>query len=85
MCIRDRLKTINHFGYDEKNTQRTINVLVKTGGGDANNGQATGIHWHMNIANKISYISDEKRQNITYVKAVGRDGEVTEYLSLIHI
>jgi nitrate/TMAO reductase-like tetraheme cytochrome c subunit len=74
-----QLKTINHFGYDEKNTQRTINVLVKTGGGDANNGQATGIHWHMNIANKISYISDEKRQNITYVKAVGRDGEVTEY------
>jgi nitrate/TMAO reductase-like tetraheme cytochrome c subunit len=74
-----QLKTINHFGYDEKNTQRTINVLVKTGGGDANNGQATGIHWHMNIANKISYVSDEKRQNITYVKAVNQKGEVTEY------
>jgi len=73
------LKTIYHFGYDEKNTQRTVNVLVKTGGGDANAGLATGIHWHMNIANKISYISDEKRQNITYVKAVNQKGEVTEY------
>jgi nitrate/TMAO reductase-like tetraheme cytochrome c subunit len=74
-----QLKTINHFGYDEKNTPRTINLLVKTGGGDANNGMATGIHWHMNIANKISYVSDEKRQNISYVKAVNQKGEVTEY------
>ncbi|HEY3930328.1 MAG TPA: NapC/NirT family cytochrome c [Candidatus Koribacter sp.] len=75
-----QLKTINHFGYDEKNTPRVINLLVKTGGGDANNGMATGIHWHMNIANHISYISDEKRQTISYVKAVSqKTGEVTEY------
>src|SRR5581483_3042302 len=65
-----QLKTINHYSYDEKNTPRVINLLVKTGGGDANNGMATGIHWHMNIANHISYISDEKRQNVSYVKAV---------------
>ena len=76
-----QLKTINHFGYDEKNTVRTINLLVKTGGGDANNGMATGIHWHMNIANKISYISDEKRQNIPYISAVNLKGEVTEYFT----
>lgn len=76
-----QLKTIEHFGYDEKNTPRVINLLVKTGGGDANAGMATGIHWHMNIANKISYISDEKRQNISYIKAVNLKGQVTEYFA----
>ncbi|ABF41713.1 cytochrome c family protein [Candidatus Koribacter versatilis Ellin345] len=74
-----QLKTIYHYGYDEKNTPRVVNLLVKTGGGDANNGTAMGIHWHMNIANKISYISDERRENISYVKAVNQKGEVTEY------
>ena len=74
-----QLKTVNHYGYDEKNTLRVVNLLVKTGGGDANNGTATGIHWHMNIANKISYISDEKRETISYVKAVNQKGEVEEY------
>ena len=77
-----QLKTINHFGYDEKNTPRVINLLVKTGGGDANNGMATGIHWHMNIANRVTYISDEKRQTISYVKSVdAKTGEATEYFS----
>ena len=34
----------------------------------------------MNIANEITYIStDEKRQNIPWVRMVGRDGNVVEY------
>ena len=46
-----QLKVINHFGYDEKSTPRQLRLLIKTGGGDPNEGQASGIHWHMNIAN----------------------------------
>lgn len=74
-----QLKVINHFGYDEKNTSRQLQLLIKTGGGDPNEGQASGIHWHMNIANVISYASDAKRQNIPYVRIENLKGEVTEY------
>ena len=60
-----QLKVFNHFASDEANTPRQVRLLIKTGGGDPNSGQeAAGIHWHMNIANKIEYRSDPKRQNI---------------------
>lgn len=76
-----QLKVINHFGSDEKNTPRQLRLLIKTGGGDPNAGLASGIHWHMNIGNKITYWSDAKRQNIPYVRAEGPDGKVTEYFA----
>ena len=75
-----QLKVINHFGYDEKNTPRQLRLLIKTGGGDPNAGQAAGIHWHMNIANVITYQSDEKHQVIPYVKIKDMNGNVTEYV-----
>jgi NapC/NirT cytochrome c family, N-terminal region len=74
-----QLKVINHYGYDEKSTPRQLRLLIKTGGGDPNEGQASGIHWHMNIANIVTYVSDEKRQNIPYVKIQDQKGVVTEY------
>jgi len=74
-----QLKVINHFGYDEKNTPRQLQMLIKTGGGDPNQGVATGIHWHMNIGNTITYASDPKRQNIPYVKIKNSNGAETEY------
>ena len=40
----------------------------------------TGIHWHMNIANEITYIStDDHRQVIPWVRIKDRQGNVTEY------
>jgi nitrate/TMAO reductase-like tetraheme cytochrome c subunit/ribosomal protein S27E len=76
-----QLKTFTHFGSDEQNTPRVIRMLIKVGGGDPGLGQAgEGIHWHMNIANKISYYStDEQRQTIPYVRMENSKGEVTEY------
>ena len=78
-----QLKTFTHFGDDEQNTPRVLRLLIKTGGGDPALGQQTGgIHWHMNIANKISYIStDEQRQVIPYVRVVDQQGHVTEYVT----
>ena len=36
-------------------------MLIKTGGGDPTLGQAgEGIHWHMNIANKITYFATDE-------------------------
>ena len=77
-----QLKVFTHYSEDEKNTPRTIRMLIKTGGGDPNLGLATGIHWHMNIANEISYATtDKQRQVIPYVHVKDMQGNVTEYLA----
>ena len=75
-----QLKVFNHFSNDEKNTLRQIRMLIKTGGGDPATGAPEGIHWHMNIGNKIDYVAaDEKRQVIPYVHVEDLQGRVTEY------
>jgi hypothetical protein len=62
-------KKFVHFLPDEQNSRWEINMLIKTGGGSPETGQTEGIHWHMNIANRVEYIaSDEKRQVIPWVK-----------------
>ncbi|MGC2324657.1 MAG: NapC/NirT family cytochrome c, partial [Terriglobales bacterium] len=77
-----QLKTINHFGYDEKNTPRQIKLLIKTGGGSPTTGMTTGIHWHMNISNEVWYVpTDKQRQKIAYVKIKDHQGRVTEYFA----
>jgi len=77
-----QLKVFNHFAYDEASTPRQAQLLIKTGGGSAQAGLNAGIHWHMNIANEITYVaSDEQRQNIDYVKIKDRAGRVTEYFA----
>jgi len=75
-----QLKVFNHFSYDETNTPRQTQMLIKTGGGSPAAGMAAGIHWHMNIANEIHYVSaDPERQTIDYVRIKDRSGHVTEY------
>lgn len=76
----DQLRVFNHYGFDEKNSLNQTRLLIKVGGGDPKTGQATGIHWHMNIGNEITYIAtDEKRQNITWVRMKDSNGKITEY------
>jgi NapC/NirT cytochrome c family, N-terminal region len=75
-----QLKVFTHFAYDEKNTATQIQMLIDTGGGSAEFGRAAGIHWHMIIANRISFIATDKQyQNIPWVKVISADGRVTEY------
>ncbi|MEK6288449.1 MAG: NapC/NirT family cytochrome c [Acidobacteriota bacterium] len=75
-----QLKIFNRFGYDEKNTLNQTRMLINTGGGGASSGRVEGIHWHMNIANEITYIStDDQRQTIPWVRAKDHDGNITEY------
>jgi hypothetical protein len=75
-----QLKVFNRFAYDEGNTLRQTRMLINTGGGDPATGQVAGIHWHMNIANEITYVStDEQRQVIPWVRMKGRDGTVREF------
>ena len=71
-----------HFMSDETNRPWTIRLLMKIGGGDAEHGRVGGIHWHMNIANRIEYIhTDSARQEIPWVRQTSPDGTVTVFQS----
>ena len=75
-----QLKVFNHYAYDETNSLRQTRMLLNVGGGSPNTGVVAGIHWHMNIANVIDYVStDEQRQVIPWVRIQDKEGNVTEY------
>ncbi|HZD33363.1 MAG TPA: cytochrome c3 family protein, partial [Candidatus Angelobacter sp.] len=78
-----QLKVFSHYGTDEQNTPRVLRLLIKTGGGDPGLGQSTGgIHWHMNIANHMTYIAtDDQRQVIPWVRMEDNQGNFTEFMS----
>ena len=75
--------TFYSFLSDETNTPFTVRMLLNVGGGDPTHGPVGGIHWHMNVGNKIEYIaSDEARQKIPYVRVTElSQGVVTEFRS----
>jgi nitrate/TMAO reductase-like tetraheme cytochrome c subunit len=75
--------TFYSFLSDETNTPFTVRMLLNVGGGDATHGPVGGIHWHMNVGNKIEYVaSDEARQKIPYVRVTElSQGVVTEFRS----
>ena len=75
-----QMKVFNRYAYDEQNTLRQRRMLINVGGGSPSTGLVTGIHWHMNIANEITYVStDNHRQVIPWVRMKDRQGNVTEY------
>ena len=70
---------VSYLG-DETNTPFTVRMLMKVGGADPTHGPEGGIHWHMNVRNKIEYIaSDEARQKIPWVRMTDAQGVVTEF------
>lgn len=76
-----KLKTFSHYAYDEQNTLRSTRMLINVGGGDQSTGPVAGIHWHMNLANEITFISsDDRRQVIPWVRIKDSKGNVTEYV-----
>jgi hypothetical protein len=77
----DKIRRVVEYADDEKNSESTTTLKVHVGGGDGRRGLASGIHWHMNVANEIEYIAtDRERQTIPYVRMTGRDGTVREYV-----
>ena len=76
-----QLKVFDHYAYDEESTPRDIRLLIKVGGGRPESGQTAGIHWHMNIANEVTYVAaDKQHQVIPWVRVRNRKtGAVTEY------
>lgn len=75
-----QFKTFTHFSADEKNTPHQVQMLIKTGGGGVEFGKPTGIHWHMNIANRVEFAATDKlEQTIPWVKVKNGDGRTVEF------
>jgi hypothetical protein len=75
-----QLKVFYHYAPDEKNTPRQIRMLINVGGAEPSLGLPSGIHWHMNLANQITYIAtDAGRQVIPWVQTKDMQGKVTIY------
>jgi nitrate/TMAO reductase-like tetraheme cytochrome c subunit len=76
-------KKLIHFLPDKENTRWDIDMLVKIGGGSPESGLTEGIHWHMNIANRLEFIAtDKEEQQIPWVRITNlTTGESTEYMS----
>jgi hypothetical protein len=75
-----RLKTFTHYPTEGGEEPWVINMLLNIGGGDPEKGYTHGIHWHMNIANRVEYIArDERRQDIPWIRVFDELGNVTVY------
>ena len=75
------LWTNKYFLADSANTEWDIMLQMKTGPEYSGLGLREGIHWHINPAVNIEYISEnDKRENITYVRYTNKEtGKVTIY------
>ncbi len=80
--VGDVERTYSYFLGDETNTPFTVRMLLKVGGGDPTHGPLEGIHWHMNVGNRIEYLADDRRQKIPWVRVTDLEqGVVSEFRS----
>lgn len=76
----NKLKVIKEYSDDEASSETVTTLEMKVGGGSHVLGIGEGIHWHMNVQNRIEYVAlDAQRQDIPYVKITAADGSVREY------
>jgi hypothetical protein len=76
-----KLVVKSHFQEDSANSMVKNVLLMKVGGGSARSGGTEGIHWHMNIKNRIEYVAlDPQRDTIAYIHMTDLDGRSTEYV-----
>ena len=77
----DSLRVIHDFADNVENTQSSIYLVLKTGGGAKREGLGRGIHWH--IVNRVDYYPlDELHQEIPYVRVYNDNGTTTDYVDV---
>jgi nitrate/TMAO reductase-like tetraheme cytochrome c subunit len=70
----------SYYLSDEDNPVYRLRMLVKVGGEKTDIMEGSGIHYHMLIALKVEYIAtDDRRQEIAWVRVTRADGSVTEF------
>lgn len=68
------------YDEDEANTERKTVMILKVGGGGAESGYPSGIHWHTSVENRVRFVAaDEKREEIVWVEVERPEGEKTVY------
>jgi hypothetical protein len=78
----EKLLTNKYYLSDEKNSEWSVNLLMKIGGGNVEAGPTSGIHWHMNISHEVTYKAlDRERQVIPWVRSRTHDGKEVIYRS----
>jgi nitrate/TMAO reductase-like tetraheme cytochrome c subunit len=78
----EKLVQKNYYLSDEQNSAWWISLLMRIGGGNAEAGPTSGIHWHMNINNRITYVAvDSQRQVIPWVQVQDPSGNIVTYTS----
>jgi nitrate/TMAO reductase-like tetraheme cytochrome c subunit len=77
----DKLHVVVRHETDEANTPSYTALLLKTGGGELDQGRHGGIHWwHIYADNRIRFLpSDERRLGVNWVEMTTADGEVRTY------
>jgi nitrate/TMAO reductase-like tetraheme cytochrome c subunit len=83
----DHARVVREYADDAAGTETatTFDVHVTKGepvvlaDGRRHWGKGAGIHWHADSANRVEYASDEKREQILWVKVTTPDGASREY------
>lgn len=80
--IGDKLRQVREYADDEKSSETVTTLQLHVGGGRAELNAGSGIHWHMNIDNRIEFVAtDPDRQTIAWVKFSDRAGNAREYFA----
>jgi len=78
--INQRLESRTYYLSDEKNTRKTINLLLRMGAIDPAAKRPSKIHWHSSTTQEIEYAaSDEKRAVIPWIRVKRLDGKERVY------
>ncbi|MBM4160535.1 MAG: cytochrome C [Ignavibacteria bacterium] len=78
----EKLRRHTYYLSDEENTHWMLELLMKIGGGNIEAGPTSGIHWHMNIANEVTYVpTDSARQIIPWIGTRTAEGKEVIYRS----
>jgi hypothetical protein len=71
-----QLKQAPHFAPDENNTDRTVTMLLRIGGGTNESGPVEGIHWHLAPQNSIEYVAtDDRLTEIPWIRIRDKSGK----------
>jgi hypothetical protein len=75
-----KVKVIRKYKDDEKNTPLFTALLLKVEGVHDKPTNGSGIHWwHLDPVNRVTYISDEKRETMFWVEHRDALGQTTEF------
>ncbi len=77
--VGDRTRIIDKFRSDSANTHLQTILLTHVGGQTL--GASRGIHWHVDPANEVSYLSDPSREDIREVVLSRPDGTETRWFN----